>query len=80
MEKNLFIKSSEIMNLKWHMIPKTIENQWLLLVLPSGFFVVSGENNPSSSEAKNEGDDETSAEIQGTLPAHPREWLLQREF
>lgn len=48
--------------------------------LSSGFFVVSGENNPSSSEAKNEGDDETSAEIQGTLPAHPREWLLQREF
>lgn len=31
----------------------------------SGFLMVLGENNPSSSEAKNEGDDETSAEIQG---------------
>ena len=31
----------------------------------SSLLVVLGENDPSSSEAKNEGNDETSAEIQG---------------
>lgn len=37
-----------------------------------GFLVVSGENDPSSSEAKNEGDDETSAEIQGISTSTPK--------
>lgn len=38
----------------------------------SSLFVVLGENDPSSSEAKNEGDGETSAEIQGISTSTPK--------
>lgn len=48
----------------------------------SSFLLLLGENDPSSSEAKNEGDDETSVEIQGISTSTPkeREGLLQREL
>lgn len=38
----------------------------------SVFLMVLGENDPRSSEPKNEGDDETSAEIQGISTSTPK--------
>lgn len=64
----------ETMSHKLHMIPKTI---WELMTLActatsSSFLVALGENDPSSAEAKNEGDDETSVEIQRISTSTPR--------